>query len=47
VVEDQSQVLARAAEDHIDGIALGTFELIAMQKAIIFHVTDDRFDGIA
>lgn len=47
VSEDQSQILAGTAQDDIDGIAVGSFEIIAMHKAVVFHVADDRFDGIA
>ncbi len=45
--EDQSQVLASTTEDHVDGITLSSFEVIAMHKAVIFHVSDDRFDRVA
>ncbi len=45
--EDQSQVLAGTTQNHVDGITLATFELIAMHQAIVFHVPDDGFDGIA
>ena len=45
--EDQSQVLPSTTEDHVDGLTLSTFEVIAMHKAIVFHVSDDRFDGVA
>ena len=45
--EDQSQVLASTTEDHVDGITLSTIEVIAMHKAVIFHVSDVRFDRVA
>ena len=45
--EDQPQILAGTAQDHIDGVTLGTFEIVALQKPIVFHVPDNRFDGIA
>ena len=38
VVEDQSQVLYGATQDHVDGIALGAFEVIAMRKPVVFYV---------
>ena len=47
MLEDQSQVLSGTAQDHVDGITLSTFEIIAVHQAIVFHVSDDRFDGIA
>lgn len=45
--EDQTQILACTAEQCVDGIALGSFETIAMQQAVTFHVTGDRLDGVA
>ena len=35
------------ARHDLDGIAVGSFEIIAVHKAVVFHVADDRFDGIA
>ena len=45
--EDQAQVLASTAENHVDGVAFSALEEVAMQQTVAFHVTDDRFDGIA
>ncbi len=44
--EDQSEILSSATQDHVNGIALGTFEIIAMHQPVVFHVTDDRLDRI-
>ena len=47
VPEDKPQVLPGTTEDDVDGITLRSFEVVAMQKAVVFHVPDDRFDGVA
>ena len=47
VSEDQPQILAGTGQDHVDGITLSALEIIAPQQSIVFHVSDDRFDGIA
>ena len=36
-----------ALQDHVDGIVLGAFEVVAIQKSVVFHVSNDGFDGIA
>ena len=36
-----------STQNRINGIPFTPFEMIAMHEPIIFHVTDDWFDGIA
>ena len=31
----------------MDGVTVGAFEVVAVQPAIVFPVSDDRFDGVA
>ena len=45
--EDQAQILADNAQDDVDGIDLSALEIVAVQKPVGFHVSDDRLDGVA
>lgn len=45
--EDQSQILSGSTQNHINGISLTAFEMVTVQQAITFHVSDYWFNGIA
>jgi hypothetical protein len=47
VVEDQSRVLPTTTQDHVDSVPIGSFERVAMQKSVNFHVSHDLFDTVA
>lgn len=38
--------MADCAEDDVDGVTVFSLEVILFEKAILLHVTDDRFDGV-
>jgi hypothetical protein len=44
--EQQSDIMASGGEDGVDGITVGSGEMISFQKAIAFSVADHRFDGV-
>ena len=39
--------MASANEDGIDGVTCGSSQIVSLQEAVTFEVTDDRFNGAA
>ena len=46
-VQDQAQVVAGTAEQHVDLVALGAFQVVASQQPVRLQMTDHRFNGLA
>ena len=47
LVQDQAQVVTGTAEQHVDLVALGAFQVVASQQPIGFQVTDHRRNRLA
>jgi len=47
MVEDETEVVAGAAQQGVDGAADGAGKEVTIEPAVVLHVTDHGFDGAA
>ena len=47
MVEDETEVVASAAQQGVDGVADCAGKEVTIEPAVVLHVTDHGFDGAA
>ena len=43
--EEETEVVSCGSEDGVDGIALGSSQVVALHAVLVFDVTNERLDG--